>query len=71
MTRISVTEVTKSLKGVTFPADKDELLDYARESGAEEDVIEFMQEMPEEEFESMADVMGAFAGIGHEETEER
>jgi hypothetical protein len=60
MSRVSIIEVTKALKGMHFPAEKDDLLQYAQDHGASQPVVEFMQEMPEDEYDSMADVMHAF-----------
>lgn len=60
MAKVSVIDITKSLKGVDFPAEKEDLIEYARDNGADEDVIHMMEEMPEEEYGSMSDVMSAF-----------
>jgi len=56
----SPANVTHHLKGVHFPASKDDLLERARNSGASQDVLEMLESFPEgEEFESLADVMKA------------
>lgn len=52
--------VTKHLKGIDFPAEKADLLDLAEENGAEEEVLAKIRQMPEQEYESMADVMKGF-----------
>ena len=59
MARLQVQEITKVLKGIDFPAEKDDLVEQARDNGADPEIVELLQEMPEEEFDSMADVMGA------------
>ena len=49
------------LKGVHFPASKDDLLERARNNGAGQDVLEVLESFPEgEEFETLADVMKAY-----------
>lgn len=57
----SPANVTHHLKGVDFPASKDDLVEKARNNGAGQDVLEVLESFPEgEEFESLADVMEAF-----------
>jgi Protein of unknown function (DUF2795) len=51
----------RHLKGVHFPASKEDLLDRARDNGAGQDVLEVLESFPEdEEFETLADVMKAY-----------
>lgn len=57
----SSVNVTHHLKGVHFPASKDDLLERARDNGAGQDVLEVLESFPEdEEFETLADVMKAY-----------
>ena len=51
MTRLQVQEITKMLKGIDFPAEKEDLVEHARDNGADPEIVEMLQEMPEEEFE--------------------
>jgi hypothetical protein len=60
MAQVPVVEITKSLKGITFPAAKDDLVEFARENGANEDIVRAIDEMPDDEYDSMSDVMSAF-----------
>jgi hypothetical protein len=47
---------------VHFPASKDDLLERARNNGAGQDMLEVLESFSEaEEFESLADVMKAYA----------
>ncbi len=55
------------LKGVAFPAHKRDLVRQARDNGADNDVLEVIEAMPEAEFESMADVMKAYGDADHPE----
>lgn len=59
-TGASSTNVTKHLKGIDFPASKQDLLKQAQQLHAEKVVIDEIQKMPEREYNSMADVMKNF-----------
>ncbi|MGL4314624.1 MAG: DUF2795 domain-containing protein [Sphingomonas sp.] len=48
------------LNGVDFPANRDDLREQAEDNGAEDEVLEVIEMMPDEDFESMADVMVAY-----------
>ena len=39
------------LKGIDFPAEKEDLVEHARDNGADPEIVEMLQEMPEAEFE--------------------
>ena len=56
----SPANVTHHLKGMDFPASKEDLIQQARRNGAEGAVLEVLEAFPEDEFESMADVMKAY-----------
>lgn len=49
------------LGGIDFPADKQELVDYARGNNAEGAVIDMLEQLPDGQYGSMADVM---QGVG-------
>jgi uncharacterized protein DUF2795 len=53
-------EVQRHLKGVAYPATRDELLEVAREEDAPPEVEEALEELPEEErFDGPDEVMEA------------
>jgi hypothetical protein len=57
----SSVNVTHHLKGMHFPASKEDLLLRARDNGAGQDVLEVLESFPQgEEFETLADVMKAY-----------
>jgi len=56
----NVANVTHSLKGMDFPARKDKLVSYARDHGADQDVIDVLNKLPDREYNSMADVMQGY-----------
>jgi hypothetical protein len=53
----SAANIAKALSGINFPATKDDLVKWAREHNAEQDVIEVLQKLPSKgEYLTMADV---------------
>jgi hypothetical protein len=63
----SPANVTKHLKGIDFPAEKQDLVKHAQHMKAEKVVIDEIQKMEDREYGNMADVMKAFGGKGSEE----
>ena len=61
----SPANVTHFLRGVDFPADKGALIQQAKDNGAEDAVLEVLDAFPDDEFESMADVMKAYGEADH------
>lgn len=60
----SPANVSHHLKGIDFPANKDDLVRHAQQGGAEKEVMEVLHQMPDREYGSMADVM---KGVGEVE----
>ena len=60
MPRRSPAIVTDHLKGMNFPASKDDLLAKARDTGAGQDVLEALESFPDKDFDSMADVVKTY-----------
>jgi len=56
----SPANVTKHLKGIGFPAKKQDLLKHAKKAGADQEVLQELQGFADQEYNSMADVMKAF-----------
>ncbi|MFL5245368.1 MAG: DUF2795 domain-containing protein [Gemmataceae bacterium] len=52
--------VQKHLKGVDYPATKEDLLKTAKKNGAPSDVMETLQKLPAEKFTGPDDVMRAY-----------
>lgn len=63
--RVSAAEVEKYIKGVDFPCDKDELLQCASENNAPEEVLDIMEDFPEQEFNSPVDVARCISEVKH------
>ncbi|MEZ4599599.1 MAG: DUF2795 domain-containing protein [Syntrophotaleaceae bacterium] len=52
--------VAKYLKGIDCPAGRKDLIEHARKNHAAKAVLEKLEQMPDEEYESMADVMKGY-----------
>lgn len=56
----SPANVTKHLKGIDFPASKQDLIKHAQHEHADKEVISQLQNFEEREYGSMADVMKSY-----------
>ncbi len=54
-----IAKVSKSLKGIHFPADREKVVQYAKKNAAPEDVMDVLENMPEKNYDSMAGVWHA------------
>jgi hypothetical protein len=61
--RTSAADLAQGLKGADFPMNKKELVEHARDNGAADEIVEVIKEMPEREYQSMADVEQAFGQV--------
>ncbi len=61
--RGSAAELEKYLKGVDYPASKDDLLQKARSNGAPDEVIDMIDSLTETRFNSPIDVSKAFGEV--------
>ncbi len=57
---ISITDVERYLDGLVFPADLDEIVNYAQDNDAPDEVIDALEQMPDREYSSFADVEKGF-----------
>lgn len=58
--RISPISLQKHLKGTSYPASKDDLVQRAQRNSAPTDVLDMIRQLPSQSFESPAEVMRAF-----------
>lgn len=56
----SAANVTHALKGIDFPASKQDIIKHAQGNNADQVVLEELQNLPDEQYNSMADVMKGF-----------
>lgn len=67
----SPSNITRHLRGLDFPASKQDLLDRARSDNAEPEVLELLERMPDQEYQSMADVMKGFGQANDEDDDDQ
>lgn len=56
----SPANITHYLKGIDFPCNRNDLIKHAKQNGAEQPVISLLQNMPERQYGSMADVTNSY-----------
>lgn len=64
MAHISPTDVERYLEGVDYPASKEDLLKTAKRNGADEEVCETIQCLPNQQFADPTDVAEAMSSHG-------
>lgn len=64
----SPSNVSFYLKGIDFPASRQDLVDQAKRNGAERDVMDIVGRMPENRYENMADVMKAYGQVNRSQS---
>jgi hypothetical protein len=57
----SPANVAHHLSGIDFPASKQDLVKHAKEKNADQEVIQVLDQMPDQDYGGMADVM---KGVG-------
>ena len=62
MATLDPIQVQKHLKGMTYPASRDDLVAKAEENGADEDLLERLRGASEQQFTGPDDVMEALGG---------
>ncbi|MBK8211157.1 MAG: DUF2795 domain-containing protein [Rhodospirillales bacterium] len=55
--------LNRFLKGIDFPAKRADLVEQARENGADYGVLEVLNNLQQRDYESMADVMKAYSEV--------
>ncbi len=64
MAKVSPAEVEKFLKGMDFPAKKDDLVKHVKQESQE--VLEVLQKLPNETFNKSTDVAKAIGEVARE-----
>lgn len=63
MARANPIDIQKHLKEMDYPASKEDLINHAQEHGADENICAVLNELPEEEYHSAADVSKAIGKV--------
>jgi len=56
-------QAQKYLKGMDYPASKDDIVKKARQEGADDELQDTLQRLPEDTYETPADVSKAIGGL--------
>lgn len=59
MAKVNPIQLQKHLKGVDYPASKEDLTKHAQQQGADEDALSTLEKLPDEQYETPADVSKA------------
>lgn len=65
MARTSAADLAHGLKGAHFPMNKKQLAEFARKNSAAKEIVQTIENMPEGEYGSLADVEHAFSQSSH------
>lgn len=57
-------EVQKYLHGLEYPAQRAEIIDKAEEEGADDEILNLLQQLPDKEYESPIELSSAVAKLG-------
>lgn len=63
MAKINPVQLQKHLKGVDYPARKEDLINHVRQKGADEPAISALEQLPDREFKNPIEVSQAIADL--------
>ncbi|KAB8317794.1 DUF2795 domain-containing protein [Tolypothrix campylonemoides VB511288] len=63
MAKVNPIQLQKHLKGVDYPASKEQLIQHAQKQGADDNAISVLQQIPDQEYETPTDVSAAVGDI--------
>jgi hypothetical protein len=63
MATVNPIQVQKFLGGMNYPANKDEIVKHAKSKGADDKIMQTLEQLPEESFQTPADVSKAIGQI--------
>ena len=61
MAQAEFIEVQKALGGISYPATKDQLIEHARRKNAGQDILDALQNLPDQEYDGPNEVSKAVA----------
>ena len=60
MREVTSEDVITSLKGISYPATKKEMIQQAKENNADDDVVHAIENLPRENFRTTVDIATLF-----------
>ena len=63
MAKVNPIELQKHLKGLDYPAEKDDIVKTAQQHGADDELTSVLSQLPDQRFETPADVSKAVSDL--------
>lgn len=63
MAKVNPIQLQKHLKGIDYPAGKEDLVKHAQQQGADEEALSTLKQLPDEQYETSAEVSKAVGQI--------
>jgi hypothetical protein len=63
MAKVNPVQLQKHLKGMDYPASKQDLINHAKQQGADENVCSTLNQLPDQQYENPTDVSEAVGDI--------
>ena len=63
MAKVNPIQLQKHLKGVDYPAKKQDLIKHAKQQGADQDALSTLEQLPDEEYATPAAVSKAVGEV--------
>jgi hypothetical protein len=63
MATVNPVELQKYLKGMNYPASKDDLIEHAEGQGADDEILDLLEQIPDEEYDAPTDVNKALGEL--------
>lgn len=63
MDKVNPIQLQKHLKGINYPVSKEDLIDCAKQEGADEAVLSTLEQLPDQEYETPTEVSKAIGQI--------
>lgn len=63
MATVNPIELQKHLKGMDYPASKQDLVQHAQDQGADQNIRSMLEQLPDEQYETPADVSKAVGDL--------
>jgi hypothetical protein len=65
-TKVSAAQFAQYMKGIDFPADREKIISVAKANGAPENVMAFMNRLPDRDYNRANEVEEEFGNLKHE-----
>jgi len=63
MAKVNPVQIQKDLKGINYPASKQDLVNHAQQKGADKNVCSMLEQLPEREYVTPTEVSKAIGKL--------